>query len=189
MRYEILHLKDFFPALGENGRDATLAAYLPDNLTEMGRDNEAHPSLLICPGGAYCFCSQREAEPIALHFLPEGFNVFILYYSVNPYRFPVQLCEVAAAMELIHKNAAAWHCDTARTAIMGFSAAAIWRRTIPRRMTARRCGAVPRQQAGAGVHPLLPGHYRRSRVGTSRQLRRADRQNGAHAGGNSEVLL
>ena len=38
MRYEILHLKDFFPALGENGRDATLAAYLPDNLTEMGRD-------------------------------------------------------------------------------------------------------------------------------------------------------
>ena len=25
-------------------------------------------------------------------------------------------------MELIHKNAAAWHCDTARTAIMGFSA-------------------------------------------------------------------
>ena len=65
MRYEILHLKDFFPALGENGRDATLAAYLPDNLTEMGRDNEAHPSLLICPGGAYCFCSQREAEPTA----------------------------------------------------------------------------------------------------------------------------
>ena len=122
MRYEILHLKDFFPALGENGRDATLAAYLPDNLTEMGRDNEAHPSLLICPGGAYCFCSQREAEPIALHFLTEGFNVFILYYSVNPYRFPAQLCEVAAAMELIHKNAAAWHCDTARTAIMGFSA-------------------------------------------------------------------
>ena len=107
MRYEILHLKDFFPALGENGRDATLAAYLPDNLTEMGRDNEAHPSLLICPGGAYCFCSQREAEPIALHFLPEGFNVFILYYSVHPYRFPAQLCEVAAAMELIHKNAAA----------------------------------------------------------------------------------
>lgn len=122
MRYEILHLKDFFPALGENGRDATLAAYLPDNLTEMGRDNEAHPSLLICPGGAYCFCSQREAEPIALHFLTEGFNVFILYYSVNPYRFPAQLCEVAAAMELIHKNAAAWHCDAARTAIMGFSA-------------------------------------------------------------------
>ena len=76
MRYEILHLKDFFPALGENGRDATLAAYLPDNLTEMGRDNEAHPSLLICPGGAYCFCSQREAEPIALHFL----TVFIVNF-------------------------------------------------------------------------------------------------------------
>lgn len=122
MRLEILHLKDEFPALGEDGRDATLVAYLPDNLTEMGRDNEARPSLLVCPGGGYEFCSQREAEPIALHFLTEGFNVFVLYYSVAPHRFPAQLREVAAAMELIYKNAAEWHCDTARTAIMGFSA-------------------------------------------------------------------
>lgn len=59
MRYEILHLKDFFPALGENGRDATLAAYRRTNLTEMGRDNEAHRAadlprrrlLLLQPAG------------------------------------------------------------------------------------------------------------------------------------------
>ena len=49
MKYEILHLKDFFPALGENGCDAALTAYLPDNLTEMGRDDETRPCLLICP--------------------------------------------------------------------------------------------------------------------------------------------
>lgn len=36
MKYEILHLKDYFPALGENGCDATVTAYLADNLTEMG---------------------------------------------------------------------------------------------------------------------------------------------------------
>lgn len=122
MKYEILHLKDFFPVLGESGCDAALTAYLPDNLTEMGRDNEARPCLLICPGGGYEFCSQREAEPIALHFLPDGFNVFVLNYSVSPHRYPTQLREVAAAMELIHQNAKTWHCDTAHVAIMGFSA-------------------------------------------------------------------
>ena len=50
MRCEILHIKEYFPALGENGCDATLTTYLPDNLTEMGRNNEIRPCLLICPG-------------------------------------------------------------------------------------------------------------------------------------------
>ena len=78
MRCEILHIKEYFPALGENGCDATLTTYLPDNLTEMVRNNEIRPCLLICPGGGYEFCSQREAEPVALNFLPDGFNVFVL---------------------------------------------------------------------------------------------------------------
>lgn len=122
MRFEILHLRDTFPVLGEAGRDATLTAYLPDNLSEMNRENELRPCLLICPGGGYEFCSQRESEPIALHFLPEGFNVFILNYSTAPHRYPAQLCEVAASMELLYQHADAWHCDTTRIAIMGFSA-------------------------------------------------------------------
>ena len=67
-------------------------------------------------------CSQREAEPIAFHFLPQGYNVFIIRYSVAPHRFPNQLREVAAVMELIYENADTWHCDTARIAILGFSA-------------------------------------------------------------------
>ena len=53
MKYEILHLKDYFPALGENGCDATVTAYLADNLTEMGRDHALRPCLVICPGGGY----------------------------------------------------------------------------------------------------------------------------------------
>ena len=107
MKYEILHLKDYFPALGENGCDATVTAYLADNLTEMGRDHALRPCLVICPGGGYQYCSQREAEPIALHFLPEGFHVFILNYSTEPHRYPTQLREAAGCMELIHQNASA----------------------------------------------------------------------------------
>ena len=88
----------------------------------MGRDHALRPCLVICPGGGYQYCSQREAEPIALHFLPEGFHVFILNYSTEPHRYPTQLREAAGCMELIHQNASAWHCDVSRIALLGFSA-------------------------------------------------------------------
>ena len=102
--------------------DPKLALYLPDNMAEMGRGDQKRPCLLVCPGGGYRRVSQREGETIALHFLPHGYNVFVLWYSASPNRFPTQLRQVAAAVELIHENAEAWHCDTGKIAIMGFSA-------------------------------------------------------------------
>lgn len=122
MRCETLHLKDSFSFLGENGADPLVDLYLPYNMTEMNREHQKRPCLIVCPGGGYSICSQREAEPIALSFLPEGFNVFVLTYSVEPYRFPSQLREVAAVVELIHRHAEAWNCDTDKIAIIGFSA-------------------------------------------------------------------
>lgn len=115
-------LKERFPFLGEEGRDPSVALYLLDPMTEMKRDNWKRPCLVICPGGGYGMVSQREGEPIAVHFLPDGYNVFVICYSVAPHRFPTQLREVAAVLELIYENADAWHCDTDRIAIMGFSA-------------------------------------------------------------------
>lgn len=122
MRNLIISLKETFTQLSEQENTSALTAYLPDNLAEMGRQGQKRPCLLICPGGAYAFCSQREAEPVALNFLPEGYNVFVLNYSVVPSRFPTQLLEAAAAMELIYSHADDWHCDVSRVAIMGFSA-------------------------------------------------------------------
>ena len=122
MRCFELHLKEYYPFLGEDGCDGILQAYLPYNLTEMGRQEQRRPAVLICPGGGYGMCSQREAEPIALQYVKEGYNVFILCYSVAPHRFPQALREVAASMELIHQNAGQWNCDETKIAIMGFSA-------------------------------------------------------------------
>lgn len=122
MKHELIHLKDTFPFLGNNGCDPTVEVILPYNMTEMGRQDRKRPCLVVCPGGAYAAVSQRESEPIGLHFLPEGYNVFLLTYSVAPNRFPTQLREVAAVMELIHRNADNWNCDTDRVAIIGFSA-------------------------------------------------------------------
>ncbi len=122
MIYEKLHLKNYFEFLGENGADPTLEIYLPYNMTEMNRQNQKRPCMVVCPGGGYCMCSQRESEPIALNFLPEGFNVFLLTYTCAPAKFPTQLREVAAVMELIYKNADNWNCDTTKVSIIGFSA-------------------------------------------------------------------
>ena len=87
MQYYEIHLKDRFPFLGENGRDPVLQVYVQDALhkemTDMGHRYGARPSVLVCPGGGYHRVSLREAEPIAVHFLPEGFNTFILTYSTG----------------------------------------------------------------------------------------------------------
>ena len=122
MKYEKLHLKEYYDFLGQNDADPVLEIYLPYNMTEMNRQNQKRPCMVVCPGGGYWACSQRESEPIALHFLPEGFNVFVLTYSTTPHRFPTAMREVAAVMELIYKNADEWNCDTEKVAIIGFSA-------------------------------------------------------------------
>ena len=122
MEYRLLHLKDRFSFLGENGADPTLELYLPENMAEMGWGDKKRPSVLVIPGGGYRFVSRREAEPLALQLMPRGFNVFILTYSVAPHAYPTQIREVAAALEMIWENADAWHCDTQKIAAMGFSA-------------------------------------------------------------------
>ena len=122
MKHEVIHLKEHFPILGENGKDPLLSTYLPYNMVEMNRQEQLRPAVVICPGGGYHFNSEREAEVIALRFLPHGYNAFVLNYSVAPHCFPSQLREVAAAMELIHANAKQWNTDVNRIAIMGFSA-------------------------------------------------------------------
>lgn len=140
MRHEIFHLKDFYRELGKNGCDATLTTYLPDNLPEMGRIDERRPCLLICPGGGYEFCSKREQEPIALYFLPNGFNVFILKYSAAPNRYPTQLREVAAAMELIYKKRTHGTVIRSVSRLWVSPQVGIWQRIIPTSTVARKFG-------------------------------------------------
>lgn len=122
MIYKTIYLKDEYAFLGEDGRNPKVDVYLPSNLTELKREEQKRPCMIICPGGAYLFCSQIEAEPVAFHFLPEGYNVFVLSYSVTPHNFPVQLIELAAVFDLITKKRDEWNCDTERIALMGFSA-------------------------------------------------------------------
>lgn len=123
MKYSTIHLKDYFPFLGENGRDPYVEVYSPTNMDLPQCRDAKRPCLVICPGGGYSRISPREAEPLALHFLPLGYHTFIVHYTPGPeHNFPTQLREVAAVLELIHQNTDTWLCDTERIAIMGFSA-------------------------------------------------------------------
>ena len=122
MKHEKIFLKDYFSFLGENGKNPYVETYLPQNLSSMKQENRKRPCIIICTGGGYLGCSDRESEPVALKFLTDGYNIFVLNYSVKPHYFPSQIREVAAVLEIIHKNAEIWNCDITKIAILGFSA-------------------------------------------------------------------
>lgn len=118
------YLKERFPELGENGSDAYVECYIPSALENAGESlkRKKHPCMVVVPGGGYRLTSDREAEPIALQFMAEGYRAFVIRYSCAPHCFPQQLREVAAVMELIYEHADEWNIEVSRTAIIGFSA-------------------------------------------------------------------
>jgi acetyl esterase/lipase len=79
------------------------------------------PAVIICPGGGYLFTSDREAEPVALRFLAQGYHAFVLRYSVQT-PFPQPMHDLARAVQLVRANADAWLVDPGQIAVCGFSA-------------------------------------------------------------------
>lgn len=123
------------------GAQIRMDVYVPRVSAEI-EPQIRRPAIVVCPGGGYEFCSEREAEPIALRFLAEGFNVFVLWYRVGEAQgdalrgheagtwyqkakehvFPLPQHDAAAAIAYVRSHAAQWHTDPERIAVMGFSA-------------------------------------------------------------------
>lgn len=125
MNVRTYHLRETYPFLQHADCDPTLTVYLQQNSKEIFNGETRRPCVLIIPGGAYYAVSEREGEPIALHFLPEGWQAAILHYSVSSETkgvWPQQLLEAAAAMNWISMHAESWHVDPERLAVCGFSA-------------------------------------------------------------------
>ena len=81
------------------------------------------PAVVVCPGGGYAFCSDREAEPVVMQFLAMGCHCFCLYYSVAPENhFPVSLWEAAKAVAEVRSHSEEWLVDPDQIYICGFSA-------------------------------------------------------------------
>lgn len=130
--------------LYENRPDVTLTTYLWSDSPVL-QNGRKRPAVLICPGGAYLFCSDREAEPVALRFAAMGYHAFVLRYStysegapfvlpltgdapnlpVNPKCVhPAPMRDLAKAFVIIHEHAEEWLVDTKKIALCGFSAGA-----------------------------------------------------------------
>ena len=107
--------------LTEDGR-VNLTAYVQQPSPEM--PNQAvRPAVIVLPGGAYAFLSDREAEPVALSYLAAGFQAFVLRYTIGEkYGFRAALEDVSNAVKLVRDRAAEWHLDPDKIAVCGFSA-------------------------------------------------------------------
>ena len=100
--------------------DAKLTTYIQDDSQEIPIQDR--PLVLICPGGAYAFTSDREAEVLALQFLAMGYHAAVLRYSVVPAIFPTALSELAYSVKMIRRNAAEWHVNPEQIIVLGCSA-------------------------------------------------------------------
>ncbi|MFV0428574.1 MAG: alpha/beta hydrolase [Arachnia sp.] len=81
------------------------------------------PLIILCPGGGYQFCSQREADPIAVGFLRHGFNALILRYSLREHSaYPHPLIDASRAVRWARVHAGELGIDARRIALCGFSA-------------------------------------------------------------------
>ena len=124
--------------LYDNRDDVSLTTYILQDSPEL-LAGKKRPAILICPGGGYFNCSDREAEPIALRFAAMGYHAFVLRYSTYceggsfpdlskplPIReqdmHPAPMRDVGKAMRLICENAECWLVDMDHIAVCGFSA-------------------------------------------------------------------
>lgn len=122
MIYEKIKLSVDYNAadLPSEGCGAELTCYAYDVTEETGP--KKRPAVVICPGGGYDMCSEREAEFVALRFLGAGICAFVLRYSCVRKRFPTSALEAASAIKLVRDNAERYDIDPELVYICGFSA-------------------------------------------------------------------
>lgn len=98
------------------------SAYLEAYIADV-KEKYTRKAILVIPGGGYGGLSDREGDPVALAFMPYGFNAFVLHYSVGRTKtFPTQLIQASLAVKHIKDNAEEYGIDEAEVFAVGFSA-------------------------------------------------------------------
>jgi len=127
--------------LYENREDVILTTYILQDSPEL-LSGKKRPAIIICPGGGYFNCSDREAEPVAIRFASMGYHTFVLRYSTycegsgifpdimngielnKNSQYPNAMREIGKTMLILREHAQEWLVDTDRIAVCGFSAGA-----------------------------------------------------------------
>lgn len=119
MQYKYVDLQKEFPLLEAKG---SLTIYSPSNLEEFC-PNRKRRTVLIIPGGAYSFVSEREGEPVALKLLSHDFICVVLKYEVGPFHKQWQPFLIGwAAIAYLRKHASLLNIDESHLSLLGFSA-------------------------------------------------------------------
>jgi acetyl esterase/lipase len=100
---------------------ASLTLYLLDNYLEVD-PRRTRPIVVICPGGAYRFVSERESEAVAVQMNAMGCHAAILRYSCAPEHYPESLLQLARSVALIRDRAKGWNVNPEEIYVLGFSA-------------------------------------------------------------------
>ncbi len=123
--------------LWEDNEQGFLETYIPNNSEEITTDKK-RPTVIICPGGAFLATTDREAEPVAMRFVAQGYNAVVLRYNTyfgkkvtdrkNPPKgndksaYPQPLFDIAKAILIVRENAKNWLVDNDKLVLCGFSA-------------------------------------------------------------------
>ena len=108
--------------MSEKNENAYLEVYVAEPSPNFTRR-----AILVIPGGGYYrLCKNIEGEVVAQAFMAQGFNAFVLNYSVITNNetevFPAQLIEASRAMKHIRDNAEEYNIDPDEVFAVGFSA-------------------------------------------------------------------
>ncbi len=115
----------YFTTEVREGSRAFLEVYVRENQEQPGQDKR--PCVIICPGGAYVFCGDRDSEPNALAFLGEGFQACVLRYTIResetePPLHDEPMRDAAAAVRYVRTHAADLGVDPKKIILLGVSA-------------------------------------------------------------------
>jgi len=114
MKVETLHIFPQYP-------NADLVVYLHDEIERV--PPTPRRAMIVCPGGGYGFLSDREDEVVALAWLAEGFQAFVLHYGIGEHAQNFEpLIEACLAIRHVREHAGEYNVDPDHIFITGFSA-------------------------------------------------------------------
>ena len=122
MVYKRIKIKDLSKDFSDS--EAYLEVYsLEYSKGSFEEESYTRPGMVIVPGGSYVHCSDREAEPVALRMLCEGFNTFVVRYTCST-KYPTPHKELAFFINYIRKHYQEFNLIDKNLVVTAFSAGA-----------------------------------------------------------------
>ena len=96
-----------------------------DMLPFLAENNPGNLAVIICPGGSYRYLGiKKEGVRVARWFQQNDISAFVLRYrtGIRKNRHPAMIQDLQRAIQFIKENHAAFHVDSCKIGVLGFSA-------------------------------------------------------------------